>query len=72
MCIGPVFLAQPLLDRRSQRQADPQADRDLKRRDEIQKVALEWPAYGSRRITAELGRGKWTVNRKRVGTRWDS
>ena len=49
------------------RGADPQpADRDLKLRDEIQKIALEWPAYGSRRITAELRRRKWTVNRKRV------
>jgi putative transposase len=45
---------------------DPQADRDLKLRDEIQKIALEWPAYGSRRITAELRRRRWTVNRKRV------
>jgi transposase InsO family protein len=42
------------------------ADDDLKLRDEIQKIALEWPAYGSRRITAELRRRKWTVNRKRV------
>ena len=41
-------------------------DRDLKLRDEIQKIALEWPAYGSRRITAQLRRRKWTVNRKRV------
>jgi transposase InsO family protein len=47
--------------------ADPvPAERDLKLRDEIQKIALEWPAYGSRRITAELRRRKWTVNRKRV------
>jgi transposase InsO family protein len=47
--------------------ADPQsADRDLELRDEIQKIALEWPAYGSRRITRELRRRKWTVNRKRV------
>ena len=47
--------------------ADPvPADRDLKLRDEIQKIALEWPAYGSRRITAELRRRKWPVNRKRV------
>ena len=47
--------------------ATPQpADRDLELRDEIQKIALEWPAYGSRRITAELRRRKWTVNRKRV------
>ena len=48
-------------------EADPQpGDHDLKLRDEIQKIALEWPAYGSRRITAELKRRKWTVNRKRV------
>jgi transposase InsO family protein len=47
--------------------ADPvPAERDLKLRDEIQKIALEWPAYGSRRITAELRRRKWPVNRKRV------
>jgi len=39
------------------------ADMDL--RDEIQKVALDWPAYGSRRITAELKARGWDVNRKR-------
>ena len=48
------------------RGGDPPEDGDLKLRDEIQKIALEWPAYGSRRITAELRRRKWTVNRKRV------
>jgi transposase InsO family protein len=35
-------------------------------RDQVQRVALEWPAYGSRRITAELRRGGLSVNRKRV------
>ena len=50
--------------------AAPQpGDHDLKLRDEIQKIALEWPAYGSRRITRELRRRKWTVNRKRVQRR---
>src|SRR5207248_8459703 len=48
------------------RRTDPPEDRDLELRDEIQKIALEWPAYGSRRITAELRRRKWAVNRKRV------
>jgi putative transposase len=49
---------------------DPQpADQDLKLRDEIQKIALEWPAYGSRRITRELRRRQWTVNRKGVQRR---
>ncbi len=40
------------------------ADMDL--RDEIQKIALEWPSYGSRRITRELKARGWEVNRKRV------
>jgi putative transposase len=40
------------------------ADMDL--RHEIQQIALEWPAYGSRRITAELKPRGWDVNRKRV------
>ncbi len=35
-------------------------------RDAIQKIALEMPAYGHRRITAELRRADWVVNRKRV------
>ena len=51
------------------RGADRPEDGNLKLRDEIQKIALEWPAYGSRRITAELRRRKWTVNRKRVQRR---
>ena len=40
------------------------ADMDL--HDEIQKIALEWPCYGSRRITQELKVRGWDVNRKRV------
>jgi transposase InsO family protein len=40
------------------------ADMDL--RDELQKVALEWPSYGSRRMTQELKARGWEVNRKRV------
>lgn len=35
-------------------------------RDQVQQVALAWPTYGSRRITAELRRTGWAVNRKRV------
>ncbi len=35
-------------------------------RDEMQKIALESPSYGYRRITAELRRRNFEVNRKRV------
>ena len=35
-------------------------------RDEVQKIALQWPAYGYRRITAELRRHGFEINRKRV------
>ena len=30
------------------------------------RIALQWPAYGGRRITAELKRRGWKVNHKRV------
>jgi len=48
------------------RQAPPSVDADLDLRDEIQKIALEWPSYGWRRITAELHRRGWKANHKRV------
>ena len=35
-------------------------------RDEIQRIALEFTYYGSRRVTAELNRRGWGVNHKRV------
>jgi transposase InsO family protein len=35
-------------------------------RDAIQKLALQMPAYGYRRITAALRRADWVVNHKRV------
>jgi putative transposase len=48
-------------------QDQPQGvDRDMELRDAIQRVALEWPAYGYRRITAELHRHDWEVNHKHV------
>jgi transposase InsO family protein len=45
----------------------PQAqDADIVLRDQIQRIALEWPCYGWRRVTAELRRRGWKVNHKRV------
>jgi len=35
-------------------------------RDELQKIALEWPAYGYRRITAEMQDRGFDINHKRV------
>ena len=35
-------------------------------RNQLQRTALEWPAYGYRRITAELQRRGFDVNHKRV------
>ena len=50
---------------RFRRRRPPGADRmDL--RNEIQQIALHWPAYGYRRIHGELVRGGWTVNHKCV------
>ena len=46
--------------------AEPGPDPDMDLRDAIQRIALEWPAYGRRRITHELRRRGWTANAKRV------
>jgi putative transposase len=44
----------------------PKLDPDLDLRDEIQRIALEFPCYGRPRITKELARRGWKVNHKRV------
>ena len=41
-------------------------DRDLDLRDQIQRIALEFPYYGWPRVTRELGDRGWRVNHKRV------
>jgi len=46
--------------------ATPDTDSDMDLRDAIQRIALEWPSYGRRRITHELRRQGWTVNWKKV------
>jgi len=35
-------------------------------RDEIEKICLNWPRYGYRRVTKQLHREGWSVNHKRV------
>ncbi len=39
---------------------------DMKLRDAMQRIALQWSSYGYRRITAELARQGFAVNHKRV------
>jgi hypothetical protein len=45
---------------------DSGPDPDMDLRDAIQKIAVEWPAYGRSRMTKELRERGWTVNPKRV------
>ncbi|HEY7391706.1 MAG TPA: IS3 family transposase [Bryobacteraceae bacterium] len=47
-------------------EARPAVDHDLDLRDEIQRIALEFPSYGRPRITEELKRRGWEVGPKRV------
>ena len=44
----------------------PSQESDMDLRSEMQKIALEWPAYGYRRVHRELLRRGWVVNHKRV------
>jgi len=41
-------------------------DPDMELRDAIQRIAVDWPVYGRRRMTKELRRQGWAVNQKRV------
>jgi transposase InsO family protein len=51
---------------RAQRPTPKQSREDLKVRDVMHRIALEWPAYGSRRMKRELGKRGMQVNRKRL------
>jgi transposase InsO family protein len=42
------------------------ASRDVALRDAIERIVLEFPGYGYRRVTKALQRAGWTVNHKRV------
>jgi putative transposase len=48
------------------RSATPESDPHMDLRDEIQRIAVEWPCYGWRRVHAELWRRGWMVNHKPV------
>jgi putative transposase len=51
---------------RSQEPMAASSQEDLKLRDAMHRVALEWPAYGSRRMSRELRKRGMKVNRKRL------
>lgn len=42
------------------------AERDIMLRDAIERLVLEFPGYGYRRVTKALQRDGWTINHKRV------
>ena len=46
--------------------AEARADPHMDLRDDLQKIALEWPCYGRPRITVELRDRGWIVNPKLV------
>jgi len=48
------------------RSAPSETDADMELRDQIQRIALEFSYYGSRRVTRELDARGWRVNRKKV------
>jgi putative transposase len=45
---------------------EEKATRGVELRDAIERIVLEFPGYGYRRVTKELHRRGWTVNHKRV------
>ncbi len=46
--------------------APTEAERDVALRDAVERVVLEFPGYGYRRVTKVLAREGWVVNHKRV------
>lgn len=64
-CLGVSRRGYRLWQQRKQASTTP-LDLEMLIRDEMQKIACEFPRYGYRRITAELSRRGVTVNHKRV------
>ncbi len=46
--------------------SEEKARRDVELRDAIERIVLEFPGYGYRRVTKELQRRGWMINHKRV------
>jgi hypothetical protein len=46
--------------------AERKVRKDVGLRDAIERIVLEFPGYGYRRVTAALRRAGWRVNHKRV------
>lgn len=45
---------------------DAVAERDTALRDAIERIVLDFPGYGYRRVTKTLQRDGWAINHKRV------
>jgi putative transposase len=46
--------------------SDERAREDVALRDAIERIVLEFPGYGYRRVTEALRREGWTINHKKV------
>lgn len=46
--------------------SDERARENVALRDAMERIVLEFPGYGYRRVTAALGREEWTINHKKV------
>ncbi len=51
---------------RHREKESPGSEEDCALRDRVERIALQWPCYGSRRIRAALNERGWKVGRRRV------
>ena len=61
-----LFFGEPLLVLRAPEPRGEKAAEDVELRDAIERIVLEFPGYGYRRVTKELHRRGRTVKHKRV------